>query len=417
MGAGGTPPLRGIRVLDLTTFLSGPFATQILADLGAEVIKVESPSGDSSRWIPPYFVEDDSAYFLAHNRNKRSIVIDLKRSEGAALLRNLILASDVVVENFRPGVCERLGFGADDMRKQKPVLIWASISGFGQTGPWSDRPAYDMIVQALSGVMSLTGEPGGPAVRLGVPLGDLAAGMVSVIGVLAALADRTRSGTGRVVDVSMLDSLLTMLSYQSAYAMFSGRDPQPQGRAHDSIPTYRSFTAGDGREFVVTANTERMWQSLCKVVGRPELTGDPRFVDAKARLANRQALWQILEEEIRRQPADVWVDQLVGAEVPAALIKGVLEALDDAEGAGRAMVLELADPGGQRNVRVVGNPVQYAGQPQASATYPPRLGEHTADVLTQVLGLDSSEVERLVSLGVVAGARSSSPGVSVDGRR
>jgi CoA:oxalate CoA-transferase len=259
------PPLTGITVVDFTTFLSGPFCCQILGDLGARVIKVEPPAGDLTRSIPPHFVGPDSAYYLSTNRNKESVVIDLKNSAGRALARQLIEHGDVVVENYRPGVAARLGLDPRQLHEEHPQLIWASISGFGQTGPDRDRPAYDMIVQALSGAMSLTGEPGRPAVRLGLPVGDLVAGMYAALGIIAALFDRTRTGKGRLLDVAMLDSLLSMLSYQGVYTTVSGIAPQPQGARHDSIPTYRTFTGGDGREFAVTANTERMWRTLCSV--------------------------------------------------------------------------------------------------------------------------------------------------------
>lgn len=227
-------PLAGYRIVDLTTFLSGPFCTQILADLGAEVVKVEAPEGDSSRAIPPHFVGSDSAYYLGINRNKQSVAIDIKQPEGLELVKRLIAEADVVVENYRPGVAARIGLDIAALRAAKPALIWASVSGFGQTGPWRDKPAYDMIVQALSGVMSLTGEPGRPAVRLGIPAGDMVAGMYAAIAVNAALADRERCGEGRVIDVSMLDCQLAMLSYQSTYALVAGTTPQPQGARHDS---------------------------------------------------------------------------------------------------------------------------------------------------------------------------------------
>ncbi|MDB5819276.1 MAG: carnitine dehydratase [Rhizobacter sp.] len=289
--AARTAPLAGYRVLDLTTFLSGPFCTQILADLGAEVVKLEAPEGDSSRAIPPHFVEGDSAYYLGINRNKQSLAVDMKNPDGLALVRKLIAEADVVVENYRPGVAMRIGLDIEALRKARPSLVWASISGFGQTGPWKDKPAYDMIVQALSGVMSLTGEPGRPAVRLGIPAGDMVAGMYAAIAINAALADRERHGEGRTIDVSMLDCQLAMLSYQSTYALVAGTTPHAQGARHDSIPTYRSFVARDGRELVVTANTERMWRGLCDGLGLGSLPPDPRFASGGKRLKNRHALW------------------------------------------------------------------------------------------------------------------------------
>ncbi|WP_424139527.1 CaiB/BaiF CoA transferase family protein [Roseomonas chloroacetimidivorans] len=394
-------PLSGYRVLDLTTFLSGPFCTQILGDLGAEVVKVETPEGDSSRDIPPHFVDGDSAYFLGINRGKRSLVIDMKRPEGLALATRLIAEADVVVENYRPGVAARIGLDIQALRAAHPRLIWASVSGFGQTGPWRDQPAYDMIVQALSGVMSLTGEPGRPAVRLGIPAGDMVAGMYATIAINAALADRERTGEGRVIDVSMLDCQLAMLSYQSTYALVAGVTPQPQGARHDSIPTYRSFVAGDGRELVVTANTERMWRGLCEALGREALPADPRFATGARRLENREALWPILEEAFLARDAADWIAPLQERGVPVALIKTVPEALADARMAGRGMVQPLLREDGTR-IEVVGNPIKFVGETSPEPGYPPRLGEDAVRVLGGWLGLDAAEVEALRADGVVA---------------
>ena len=396
-------PLNGVRVVDLTTFLSGPFCTQILADLGAEIVKVEPFGGDSSRSIPPHFVGDDSAYYLGNNRSKRSIALDLKSPEGLRIARELIARSDVVVENFRPGVCERLGLDVDALRAERPDLVWASISGFGQTGPWRDRPAYDMIVQALSGVMSLTGEVGRAPVRAGVPIGDLVAGLYAAIGVLAGLAERGRGvAGGRTIDVSMLDCQLAMLSYQAVYAMHSGTTPGPQGRAHDSIPTYRAFTAGDGRALVVTANTERMWAGLCQVLGLDHLVDEPRFADGGARLAHRDDLWQHLEKAFLAEDAATWVDRLVERRVPCALIKTVPEALDDARETGRGMVLDLASEDGRR-ISVLGNPLLLVGDEPAAPEFPPVLGEHSDELLTGLLGMEPAQVARLHREGVVLG--------------
>jgi len=378
-------PLQGYRILDLTTFLSGPFCTQILADLGADVVKVEPPAGDSARHIPPHFVGNDSAYYLANNRGKRSIVLDLKTEQDVATVKQLIARADVVIENYRPGVAARLGLDAETCRTQDPRLIWASITGFGQQSPWRDRPAYDMIVQALSGVMSITGEPDRPSVRLGVPAGDTVAGLYTAIAINAALADRERTGEGRVVDVAMLDCQLAMLSYQSAYALIAGVTPTHQGAGHDSIPTYRSFVGGDEREFVVTANTERMWQQLCQVIGHAEFVDDPRYQDGRARYANRHSLWEALETAFLAKSAAEWVTALVENQVPAALIKKVPEALEDARASGRDMIMPMDDGGGQE-IEVVGNPIKFAGAKPEPTTYPPALGADTESVLTDWLG-------------------------------
>ncbi|MEU2684897.1 CoA transferase [Streptomyces hygroscopicus] len=401
-GTGG--PLHGTTVLDLTNFLSGPYCTQILADLGARVIKLEPPEGDSSRAIPPHFVAGDSAYYLGNNRSKESIAVDLKRPEGLEIAQDLIDRVDVVVENFRPGVCRRLGFDVEEIRRRRPELVWASISGFGQAGPWRDRPAYDLIVQALSGVMSLTGEPGRPSVRLGIPAGDLVAGMFAAIGVLAALADRARSGRGDQIDVAMLDCQLSMLSYQAVYSMIDGKAPQRQGSRHDSIPTYRSFVAGDGREFVVTANTERMWRELCAALELDGLVDDPRFDSAGSRLRNKEALWHLLESAFARRPAADWVARLAARRVPAALIKTVPEAIADAREAGREMVLDLGHDDG-RKVSVIGNPVKFTDHQPAAPAFPPHLGENAHALLNGFLGYPAQRVRELQETGVLARPR------------
>lgn len=393
-------PLAGYRILDLTTFLSGPFCTQILADLGAEVVKVEAPEGDSSRAIPPHFVGDDSAYFLGANRNKKSLAIDMKHPEGLALVKRLIGEADVVVENFRPGVAARIGLHIDALREAQPSLVWASISGFGQTGPWRDKPAYDMIVQALSGVMSLTGEPGRPAVRLGIPAGDMVAGMYASIAINAALADRERHGAGRTIDVSMLDCQLAMLSYQSTYSLVAGVTPQPQGARHDSIPTYRSFTAGDGRELVVTANTERMWRGLCAALDLDELPCDQRFDSGSKRLASRDALWPLLEAAFLTRSAAEWIEPLTANGVPVALIKTVPEALADAREAGRHMVISVEDEMGN-HADVVGNPIKFSGAVEVPATYPPALGADAHSVLGEWLACPTDEIGNLQDKGVL----------------
>ncbi|WP_075765381.1 CaiB/BaiF CoA transferase family protein [Actinoalloteichus fjordicus] len=398
--SGDTGPLHGITVIDFTTFLSGPYCTQILADLGARVIKVEPLTGDSSRAIPPYFVDGDSAYYLGNNRNKESVALDLKTPDGQRLARQLVAAGDVVVENYRPGVARRLGIDPAELREGRPELVWASISGFGQDGPWRDRPAYDMIVQALSGVMSLTGEAGSSAMRLGIPAGDLVAGLFAAIGVLSAVIEQRGTGRGRHVDISMLDGQLSMLSYQAVYAMISGLAPQPQAARHDSIPTYRSFTAGDGRELVVTANTERMWRGLCTVLGVDELISDERFIDGGARLRHRDELWELLEAEFARDSAQAWVGRLVEHGVPTALIKTVPEAIDDAGHAGRDMVVELESDSGEQ-VRVVGNPVRFTDGGHIPLRYPPRLGQDGPGVLRELLGLDEHEIGRLRADGVL----------------
>lgn len=385
--AGG--PLANLKIVDLTQFLSGPYCTQILGDLGAEVIKVEAPQGDLAREIPPHFAGGDSLYFHAVNRNKKSVVVDLKSPVGAGLLRRLIADADVVVENFRPGVLDRLGLSADAARAADPALIWCSISGFGQDGPYRDKPAYDMIVQALSGGMSLTGEPGRKAVRAGVPIGDLAAGLYAAIGVLAAVNRRHLTGEGEFIDISMLDCQAAMLTYQMAYHLHSGEVPGRQGSAHDSIPTYRSFRAGDGVEVVVTANTERMWQGLCRALGLDDLLADPRFRTNRERLANCEALWPLLDEAFLKGPAERWVERLEAEQVPVGVVNTLDRVADDPQLHHRGMVLEL--PVGDGSVRVMGDPLQLRESRRVEHAPPPPLGADTFAVLSSLPGLTDEE--------------------------
>ncbi len=398
------PPLEGIRVIDLTTFLSGPSATQLLGDLGADVIKIESLAGDSSRAIAGPEIDDVSAYYLANNRNKRSVAIDLKAPRGLEVMKRLIAGADVVIENFRPGVTSRLGLEPSTILEAKPSLIWASISGFGQEGPLRDRPAYDMVVQALSGVMSLTGHPNAPAARLGIPAGDVVAGLYSVIGILAALRARDETGRGRIVDVSMLRGQLAMLSYQALYTHINNTAPEPQGAGHDSIATYRSFRGGDGREFVVTANTPRMWEGMCQVLGVNELVSDERFIDAGSRLRNKEALWEILEVRFAQRPAAEWVKLLADASVPVAPVKNVLEALEDARRADDGSLLTLRN--GDISFENVATPIRFVDTIDVEPAYPPALGADTISILTRELGLSSLEVKDLLEDGIVLASSS-----------
>lgn len=392
------PALADIRVLDLTQVLSGPFCTQMLADLGAEVIKVEGPTGDIARGMPPSFIGNDSTYYIAINRNKRSVVLDMKTAPGSAAVRRLALASDIVIENFRPGVCERLGLSAEKLREEKPSLIWCSISGFGQDGPYRDKPAYDMIVQALSGGMSLTGERDGISVRAGIPIGDLAAGMYAATAILAALHRREVTGRGETIDISMLDCQAALLSYQASFYLASGQVPGRQGREHDSIATYRTFKAKDGIELVIAALTERMWGALCRVLGRPDLTEDPRFLTAHQRSANRNQLWPILEDLFLARDADQWRQALDGEGVPVAIVNTIDRVTVDPQIKHRGMVIELASGDGRR-AEVMGDPIFMQESRRTSHTFPPAAGEHTEIVLKELLGLSADEINALIASG------------------
>lgn len=399
-GHAGIGALAGLRVLDLTNFLAGPFATMIFGDLGAEVIKVEAPNGDGTRVLPPNFVGEDSCYYLSVNRNKQSIVVDMKSADGLEVVKALAEKSDILIENFRPGVLQRLGITYEELTERNPGLIWASISGFGQTGADRDRPAYDMIVQAISGGMGITGEPGRSAVRSGVPIGDLSAGMYAVIGALAALEERRRSGRGQQLDISMLDGQIAMLCYQGAYHLHSGKNPDRQGWAHDSIPTYRGFNCANATSLVITANTERMWQGLCDVLGLAGLKEDPRFIRNEDRYANRHELWPILEGAFMVHEADHWVPKLLAASIPVGEINTLEKALSNPQITDRDMVLSI-DAGDGRKVRVPGNPVNMSRTSRADQVYPPALGADTENVLRNVLDMSGKRIARMIDDGAV----------------
>lgn len=400
MSAAHSPALSGVRVLDLTQVLSGPYCTQMLADLGADVIRLEGPDSDVARTMPPYAVAGDSVYFLAINRNKRSIVVDLKTPEGAAIARKLALASDVVVENFRPGVCERLGLSPAALRAEKPSLVWCSISGFGQDGPYRDKPAYDLIVQALSGGMSITGARDGVSVRAGIPIADISAGMYASTAIVAALYRREKTGRGETVDISMLDCQAAMLSYQAAFYLHSGKVPGRQGREHDSIATYGTFVAGDGVEFVLAALSDRMWERICKVVGSDDLANDPRFRTAADRSKNRAVLIPLLERKFAARRADEWMAIFDREGVPVGVVNTVDRVVADPQLNHRGMFTDLASPDG-RKVRVVGNPMKLSESHREHDTYPPAAGEHTADVLKTILDMTDADVAALSASGAV----------------
>ena len=390
-------PLSHLTVLDLTQHLAGPFATQILGDLGARIIKVEPPCGDPTRQIGPHFVDGDSAYFLSTNRNKESICLDLKMPAAHEVLVELVRHADVVVENFRPGTMDRLNLGYEALAAINPRVVLCSISGFGQDGPWRDRPAFDMVVQALSGGMSLTGESDGVPVRSGLPIGDLCAGMYGVIGILAALSRAESEGIGSHVDVAMLDAQVSMLSYVGAYFLVGGHVAGLQGRAHMSIPTYRAFTCKDDRDIVVTANTPRMWSELCAALDVPELVNDERFADNEVRRSNRRDLDALLDAAAVKIGSPELLDRLNKRGVPCAPINRVDEALSSPQVRHRDMVVEASGPG--TPFRTIGNPVRVS---PGGTDYvrPPHLGQHTAQVLG-TLGLDDEAIRKLHEEGGV----------------
>ncbi len=389
-------PLEGVKVLDLSRVLAGPWCTQLLADLGAEVIKIERPGvGDDTRhWGPPWHGEGAdrvSAYFLSCNRGKKSAAIDLAKPEGAALVRRLAADADVVVENFKVGGLAKFGLDAASLRAAHPRLIYASITGFGQDGPYAERAGYDYIIQGMGGLMSITGlpdgEPGGGPMRVGVAVADLFTGMYTAVAILAALFARERSGGGAHIDMALFDTQLAMLANQATNQLVSGKDPVRQGVGHPNLVPYQPFQAAD-QPIIIAIGTERQFERLAAVLGHAEWVGDQRFATNAARVANRDTLVELIAGEVRARPAAEWLGKLEAAGIPAGPINRVSQALSNVQAQHRAMVRRMA------GMSLVGSPVRLDGKRADSDLPPPALGAHSDEVLA---GLDISphELERL----------------------
>lgn len=398
-----TPPLSGIRVLDLSRVLAGPWCTQLLADLGAEVIKIERPGvGDDTRhWGPPWHGEGETrvaAYFLSANRGKKSAAIDFARPEGAALVRKLAGQSDVVVENFKVGGLKKFGLDAQTLRRTDPSLVVASITGFGQDGPYADRAGYDYIIQAMGGLMSITGQPddipGGGPMRVGVAVVDLFTGLYTTVAILSALFRRERTGEGAHVDMALFDTQLAMLANQASNALVSGRDPPRQGNTHPNIVPYQPFEAAD-KPLVIAVGNDRQFARLAELCGHPEWVKDERFASNGARVANREQMVRLVSDCIRKDSADAWFAKLEAAGIPAGPINTISQALSDIQAQHRRTVRTIA------GMPLVGSPVRIDGDRADSDLAPPALGEHTADVLAPV-GIDAESLERLRMEGVIS---------------
>jgi crotonobetainyl-CoA:carnitine CoA-transferase CaiB-like acyl-CoA transferase len=372
-------PLVGRRILDLSRVLAGPLATQTLADLGADVLKVERPGegDDTRRWGPP-FVGEDAAYFLALNRNKRSVIVDLRSPSGIDAVRRLAADADVLIENFRPGLMAELGLGLDGLRHEHPRLITCSLTAFAEGSADASRPGYDIIVQALSGLMGVTGEPDGEPVKVGVALLDVIAGLYAAIGVLAALDERERTGRGRHVSVALFDASVAAMVNQAANVLIGGLVPRPMGTAHPNIAPYQAFHAAD-RSFILAAGNDRLFRRSCEVLGRPEWADEPRFATNEARVRHREELVTLLEDAFRTREASAWLAELRAAGVPCAPIRTMDEVFDSPEGA--AQVETVPDPARDTVLRLVRNPIRFDGAPFPTRRPPPTLGEHTDEVL------------------------------------
>ncbi len=400
-----------IRVLDLSRVLAGPWCSQNLADLGADVIKIERPgAGDDTRaWGPPYAKDAqgndtlEAAYYLSANRGKRSLTVDIASSEGQALLRELVLHCDVVLENFKVGHLKRYGLDYASLKTIRPDLVYCSITGFGQDGPYAHRAGYDFLIQGMGGLMSVTGErddlPGGGPQKAGVALTDLMTGMYATVAVLAALTHRDRTGEGQHIDMALLDTQVAMLANVGSNYLNSGKPPRRWGNAHANIVPYQTFACLDGHIIVATGN-DGQYQKFVEAGGRPELAGDPRFATNPLRVQNRDLLVPLLAEMVRTKPRDAWIALLEEKGVPCGPINDVGEVFANEQVQARAMAIDLPHPSAGQ-VKLVRNPIRMSATPATSGMAPPLLGQHTTEVLRDVLGRSEEEIAALRERGIV----------------
>lgn len=401
-------PLAGLKVLDLSRVLAGPWSAQILGDLGAAVIKVEQPGqgDDTRRWGPP-FLEDgsrDSAYYLCINRNKKSIAVNLADPEGAALIRRLADQSDILVENFRVGGLVKYGLDYDSLKESNPGLIYCSITGFGQSGPYRDRGGYDFLIQGMSGLMSITGraddEPGGGPIKVGIPISDLLTGLYATISILAALEDRHRTGLGQHIDCALLDTQVALLANQASNYLNGGALPRRMGNEHPNTVPYQDFSCADGDVLVALGN-DRQFRSFCDLIGLPDLPNDPRFTDNAGRNSNRKALQEAMRPAIACWQSTDLIAAMEEAKLPGGKVNEIPEILADPQIAARGLIHEMHRSDGTE-VKVLGYPAKLSRTPADYRHAPPRSGENTAAVLADWLDLSEDEIARLVDTNVIA---------------
>jgi crotonobetainyl-CoA:carnitine CoA-transferase CaiB-like acyl-CoA transferase len=404
-----TGPLSGILVLDLTRILAGPFCTQLLGDLGADIIKIERPgSGDDTRRFGPPFLKDDqgndtveSAYFMAANRNKRSVAVDISKPEGQALIRRIAQKSHVLVENFKVGNLARYGLGYDDLKEDNPGLVYCSITGFGQTGPYAERPGYDPLIQAMGGFMSVTGEPSGVPMKAGVPIADLMAGMYATVAINAALRSREVDGKGQYIDIGMLDTQAAWLSIQAMNYLIGGEAPARLGNGHPNIVPYQVFATADGH-IMLTIGNDAQFKRFCDFAGCSELAEDERFITNGARVGHRDALIEAMEPVLAARPSQEWLTELEKLTIGCGPINSVDKVFVDPHVRDRGMVINMPhDAVGGRDVPLVANPLRLSETPVSYRHTPPVLGADTDDVLRSVLELDDADLDGLRSAGVI----------------
>lgn len=395
-----TKALEGIRVLDLTRALAGPFCTLMLGDNGADVIKIEIPgSGDDTRkWGPP-FIGDESAYFLSINRNKRSLTLNLQDPKAQDVFMKLAKDSDVVVENFTPGVMDRFGLGYDSVKAVNPNVVYCSISGFGQDGPYRSRPAYDQIMQGIGGLMSITGEPDGEPQKIGIAVTDIGAGMWSAFAITTALHHRDKTGEGQYIDISMLDAQVAWLTYQAAFFFANDEPPKRMGAAHPTLVPYQAFMCSDGKYINVAVGSERIWERFCQGMGREDLKDHPDYSVNSVRVAHRGAIVSMLQEIFLTRPVSEWVEDLQAANVPCGPINDLADVFADPQVLARDMLQEMPHPT-LGTIKQTGLPIKFSRTPGGLDRHPPLLGEHNQEILSS-LGYSDADVQSLKDASVI----------------
>lgn len=394
-------PLEGIRVLDVSRVLTGPFCSMILGDLGAEIIKIEIPGGgdDTRHWGPP-FIAGESAYFLSVNRNKKSLTLNLSTEQGKSIFHELAAKCDVLVENFRPGVSEKLQVDYSTLAKINPRLIYCSITSFGQSGEYEGRPLYDIVVQGMGGLMGITGEPDRPPVRIGVALSDIGAGMYAAIAILAAIIARQRTGKGQSLDISLLDSTISWMTYMAAHYFATGRNPEKMGSAHPSIVPYQCFETRDGEFITVAIGNDKLFREFCKAIGMEKMADDPKFATNPNRVAHRNELIPILEKLFQEKNRREWLEILTDAKLPAGPVYSMEEIFSDPQVLQRQMLVKIQHPKAGE-ISQIGIPMKFSDTRPEIRSPPPVLGEHTAEILSKMLGYDKQRIAELREKGIV----------------
>jgi crotonobetainyl-CoA:carnitine CoA-transferase CaiB-like acyl-CoA transferase len=393
-------PLEGIRVLDLSRDLAAPFSTMILGDLGADVIKIENPDGgDETRiWGPP-FLKGESGYFLSTNRNKRSVTVNLKKPEGLKLIRKIIARSDVLVENFRPEVVRALHLDYASVKRLNPKIVYCSMTGFGQNGPYRDRVGYDLMIQGMGGFMGITGEAGRPPVRVGVAISDLASGLYAALAITSAMLKREKTGSGEFVDIALLDSTISLMTYMATYFFITGRQPKLMGSAHPSIVPYQAFKGSDGKYFIVAVTNNKFFEKLCASIGKPKLSKDPRFAENSDRVRHRKSLLGMLDTVFQTDKRNKWVERLIIAGVPCAPLNTFRELFDDPQVLARKILVNVRHHT-IGSVKQIASPMRFKNSKSDIRLPPPTLGEHTAEVLKQ-LGYGPKHIRKLKQEGII----------------